>query len=75
MTGSGVAPQPLVVLDRERCIGSGMCVAYAPGAFTHDEQAKAMVIDPPGDPIDVISTAVEACPTGALRLVTDETGA
>ena len=64
----------VVVVERERCIGSGMCVVYAPGTFAHDEQAKAVVLDPAGDPIDAISTAVEACPTAALRLVPDETG-
>lgn len=58
-----------VVIDRERCVGSGMCIVYAPGTFAHDEQAKAIVADPAGDPEDVIGTAVEACPTGALRLV------
>jgi len=65
-----------VVVDRELCVGSGMCVVYAPATFTHDEQAKAVVLDPPGDPVEAIGTAVEACPTGALRLVSDSrTGA
>ena len=50
-------------------MGSGMCIVYAPESFAHDEQTKAVVIDPPGDPIDKIRTAVDACPMGALSLV------
>jgi ferredoxin len=55
-------------------MGSGLCAMYASGTFEHDDQAKAIVVDPRGDPIDVIRTAVEACPTGALRLVLDDGG-
>ena len=57
-----------VQVDRELCIGSGMCVVYAPGTFENDDEAKAVLIDPPGDTPDSIAAAVEACPTGALRL-------
>jgi ferredoxin len=65
-----------ITVDRERCMGSGMCVVYAPGTFAHDDQTKAIVVDPAGDPIDSIRTAVEACPTSALRLaIDDEEGA
>lgn len=54
-------------------MGSGMCLVYAPGTFEHDDQAIAVVLDPPGDPIDVINSAVEACPMSAIRLERDET--
>lgn len=58
-----------VVVDRDVCIGSGMCCTYAPGTFDIDDSAKSFVKDVNGDPIDAIRTAVEACPTGALRLI------
>jgi ferredoxin len=61
-----------ITVDRERCMGSGMCIVYAPGTFAHDDQAKAIVVDPAGDAIDAIRTAVEACPTSALRLLEDK---
>ena len=61
-----------IEVDRELCMGSGMCIVYAPGTFAHDEHTKAVVVDPAGDPIDAIRNAVQACPTSALRLVTDE---
>jgi ferredoxin len=56
------------VVDRERCMGSGLCLVYAPGTFSHDDDAKAIVIDPAGDPEGAILTAVEACPMRALSL-------
>ena len=60
-----------VTVDRELCMGSGLCLVYAAGTFGHDEESKAVVIDSPTDPIDVIRVAEEACPTAAIRLVRD----
>ncbi len=65
---------PDISVDRERCLGSGACIVYAPNTFAHDDQAKAIVVDPDGDPIDAIRNAVEACPTRALRLAPDQEG-
>jgi len=61
-----------ITVDRDRCMGSGMCLVYAPGTFEHDEHTKAIVLDPAGDTIEAIRTAVEACPTGALTLIEQE---
>lgn len=61
-----------IAVDRELCMGSGMCIVYAPGTFAHDDETKAIVVDPLGDAIDAVRIAIEACPTGALRLVSDE---
>jgi ferredoxin len=64
---------PEISVDRERCLGSGMCIVYAPHTFAHDDRAKAVVIDPAGDPIGDVRNAVEGCPTSAL-LIADEEG-
>jgi ferredoxin len=61
------------VVDREMCMGSAVCLVYAPGTFAHDDQGKAVVRTPAVDPPDAISAAVEACPASALRLVVDDT--
>jgi ferredoxin len=63
---------PTIVVDRELCMGSGMCIVYAPGTFAHDEETKAVVVDPAGDPIEAIRNAVQACPTSAIRILNDE---
>jgi ferredoxin len=61
-----------VEVDREACMGSGICMVYAPGSFVHDDETKAVFQQPPGDPLDAARTAVEACPTGALTLLVDD---
>jgi ferredoxin len=62
----------VIRIDRDRCIGSGMCSVYAPATFSQDDEAKVIVIDPAGDDADAIRNAIEACPTRALRLTDDE---
>ncbi|HET6948876.1 MAG TPA: ferredoxin [Acidimicrobiales bacterium] len=57
-----------VVVDRTRCIGSGMCTVYAPGTFSQDEEAKVVVLDGGGDDLDTVRVAVEACPMQTLQL-------
>jgi ferredoxin len=38
-----------IVVDRERCIGSGNCCFYAPNTFDLDDELKSVVIDTGGD--------------------------
>jgi ferredoxin len=57
-----------ITADRDVCIGSGMCVTYAPGTFEQDVEAKVVVADPEGDDLDAVRAAVEACPTRAITL-------
>ena len=61
-----------VTVDRDRCIGSGVCLVYAPGTFAHDDEAKAVVLDPSTDDLEAVQTVVSACPTGAISLTIDE---
>ena len=32
-----------VEVDRDLCMGSGVCIAYAPATFAHDAETKAVV--------------------------------
>lgn len=57
-----------VRIDRELCMGSGNCAFHASRTFDLDDQLKAIVIDPAGDPDDKIRLAVDGCPTMALSL-------
>jgi ferredoxin len=63
---------PKVVIDRDVCMGSGVCVVYAGGTFTQDDESKAVLLVPGTDSVDQIRIAVEACPTGALTWSTGE---
>jgi NAD(P)-dependent dehydrogenase (short-subunit alcohol dehydrogenase family) len=49
-------------------MGSGVCIAFAPGTFAHDADTKAIVLEPAGDPVADIEAAVEGCPTGVIML-------
>ncbi|HVU73635.1 MAG TPA: ferredoxin [Mycobacteriales bacterium] len=61
---------PAITIDRQKCMGTGLCTVYAAATFAHDEDAKAVVSDPNGNSADDIQTAIEACPTGAISLAT-----
>ncbi len=58
-----------IEIDRETCMGSGMCCIYAPDTFDVDDAARSIVKDPRGDDIAQIRNAIESCPTRSLRLV------
>jgi ferredoxin len=57
-----------ISVDRERCIGSGICVTLAPGTFDQDDTATCVLRDPLEDPLERVRSAVEACPTRALAI-------
>jgi len=66
-------PDPLSIsVDRELCMGSGVCIMYAANTFAHDNATKAVVVDVSTDSVESIQAAVEACPTGALMLAGTE---
>ncbi|MFJ8909787.1 ferredoxin [Amycolatopsis sp. NPDC102389] len=51
-------------VDRERCVGAGMCVLTAPEVFEQDEEdGRVRVLD--HDPAD-IGDAVQSCPAAAI---------
>jgi ferredoxin len=56
-----------VVVDRERCMGSGVCEMEAPEVFELDDDGVLQVRQPAD--VSQVETAVRACPTGALAEV------
>ncbi|ASF09148.1 putative 3Fe-4S ferredoxin [Nocardia brasiliensis NBRC 14402] len=59
-------------VDRERCIGAGMCVLTAPGMFDQAEEdgrVLALRRSPTPDQEQAVREAVEMCPSGAIALV------
>ena len=59
-----------VVVDRERCVGSGTCELLAPDMFEVGDDGVVAVGRGPedGDDVHAVRDAVQACPTQALRL-------
>ena len=60
-----------IEIDRDVCMGSGVCVVYASGTFDIDDDTKSTVVDPEGDPLEQIKAAAAGCPTGAIRVTLD----
>jgi ferredoxin len=61
-----------VAVDRDLCIGAGMCVMSAPEAFDQDDDGVVVVLETavsPASPAhaDAVARAVAGCPSGALR--------
>ena len=60
-------------VDRSLCFGFGDCVDTAPAVFALDEEGKAIVLDPDGEPLELVSEAAQNCPVDAI-IVTDDQG-
>ncbi len=61
-----------VEVDRALCIGSGDCVDTAPAVFELDSEDKAVVIDPDGEPTDLVIEAASNCPVTAIFVYGEE---
>jgi ferredoxin len=57
-----------IEIDRDVCMGSGVCVVYAARTFSIDDETKSTVIDPAGDLFEQIEAAASGCPTGAIKI-------
>lgn len=55
-------------VDRERCVGSAMCVAVAPGHFTLLD-GKASAVEPEVHAADDVIEAWESCPVSAVLVL------
>lgn len=62
-------PYKSIVVDREKCISAGSCVAVAPEVFELDGEGKAVVKNVTGDSDEIILDAARACPTLAITII------
>jgi ferredoxin len=54
-----------VEVDRERCVGAGMCALTAPEVFDQDdEDGRVVLLDPAG----AAGVAAQVCPSGAITV-------
>jgi len=61
-------------IDRERCVGSTMCLSIAPAVFDLDDEGKSTVKDPQGASEEELREAAESCPSQAIVLEDEESG-
>lgn len=57
-----------VLLDRDRCLASGVCEVAAPEVFELDDDGVLQVRRPAAADWAAVEEAVRACPSGALGL-------
>ncbi|MFV8130434.1 ferredoxin [Streptomyces syringium] len=58
-------------IDRERCLGAGMCALTAPEVFDQDTEGGRVLLldtDPPPARSLAIRRAAYACPSGAITV-------
>lgn len=60
-----------IVIDADRCIGSGMCANLAPDVFDLGDDCKAVaVVEHPAEgQRSAVESAVVCCPVDAISLV------
>ena len=63
--------QLIIVVDRERCMGSGVCSFHAPNTFDLDDECKSFVVGV-NDPEESIRNAAESCPQRAISVTEAE---
>jgi len=63
------------VVDKNKCIGCGTCVAIAPSTFEIGADGKAQVKTQVGDDPATINNAVSSCPVQAISLGEDQPAA
>jgi ferredoxin len=65
-----MSQRPSVYVDRDLCIGAGLCVLAAPEVFDQaDDGLVVMLTSQPAEATDdAVREAVRRCPSGALSL-------
>ncbi len=57
-------------VDKDACIGCGLCTDICPEVFSMDDDGKAVAIDSeiPADAVDSAKEAEGQCPTEAIKV-------
>jgi ferredoxin len=60
-----------IQINRDKCMGSGNCVFWAPTAFDLDDDGFSVALEPAEADEQQLLQAQDGCPTGAISLWRD----
>lgn len=63
-----------ICVDRDECIGDGLCVDEAPETFEMDDDSKAVVLEDSTDELELILDAAKACPLDIIIVEEKDSG-
>jgi ferredoxin len=58
-----------ILIDKNKCIGCGLCSAFDPKTFKLGKNGKAEIVNQKRDSDGKIKEAIGSCPTGAIEFV------
>lgn len=57
-----------ITINKDLCIGCGLCTTIAEKTFKLDDDGKVGIINPNGNSEEKIKEAAESCPVGAIKI-------
>ncbi len=63
-----------IMIDRQLCVGDGLCCELAPETFAKDDEGNIVVTVPHGDPPEYVLRAARHCQMDAITVCDAETG-
>jgi len=57
-----------IIIDKEKCIGCGTCMALAPEIFEMDKSGKSSVKKSPEIKEEMLKLAIDSCPTQVIKI-------
>ena len=57
-----------IIVDKNKCIGCGTCVALAPEIFEMDNEGKSIVKKNPTINEETLKLAIDSCPSQAISV-------
>jgi len=61
-----------IEIDSDNCISCGSCEAIAQNTFKMNANGKSEVVNPAGDPDQVILEAAKSCPVSVIAVWDDQ---
>ena len=63
-----------ITVNPDVCVGNAMCETYATKTFALNDDRQSSVINPEGDPEELVLEAAENCPVSAITVSDADTG-